>query len=76
MSTDSEVIERSGDEPGAFAVLFDRHAPAIYRYAAQRMGDHRAEDIMSETFLVAFGAPAGGTPYGKLDPCDDGASGC
>jgi DNA-directed RNA polymerase specialized sigma24 family protein len=54
VSTDSEVIGRSGDEPGAFAVLFDRHAPAIYRYAAPRMGDHRAEDIMSETFLVAF----------------------
>ncbi len=54
MSTDNEVIGCSGDEPGAFAVLFDRHAPAIYRYAAQRMGDDRAEDIMSETFLVAF----------------------
>ncbi|WP_346728523.1 RNA polymerase sigma factor [Microbacterium lacticum] len=38
MSTDNEVIERSADEPGAFALLFDRHAPAIYRYAAQRLG--------------------------------------
>ncbi|MFT3799313.1 RNA polymerase sigma factor [Microbacterium sp.] len=54
MSTDNEIIERSGSEPGAFASLFDRHAPAIFRYAAQRMGDDRAEDIMSETFLVAF----------------------
>lgn len=54
VSTDNEVIERAGDEPGAFALLFDRHAPTIYRYAAQRIGDDRAEDIMSETFLVAF----------------------
>lgn len=54
MSTDNEVIERSASEPGAFASLFDRHAPTIYRYAAQRIGDGGAEDVMSETFLVAF----------------------
>ena len=54
VSTDNEVIERSADEPGAFALLFDRHAPAIYRYAAQRLGEGSAEDVMSETFLVAF----------------------
>ncbi len=37
VSTDNEVIERSADEPGVFALLFDRHAPATYRYAAQRL---------------------------------------
>ncbi|MGB4779592.1 RNA polymerase sigma factor [Microbacterium sp.] len=59
MSADNEVIERSGDEPGAFASIYDRHAPAIYRYASQRLGDHAAEDVMSETFLVAFEKRAG-----------------
>jgi RNA polymerase sigma factor (sigma-70 family) len=54
VSTDNEVIGRSGDEPGAFALLFDRHAPSVYRYAAQRLGQDSAEDVMSETFLVAF----------------------
>ena len=54
MSTDNEVIERSRDEPGRFALLFDRHASAVYRYAAQRVGQDSAEDMMSETFLVAF----------------------
>lgn len=54
MSTDNEVIARSADEPAAFASLFDRHAPTVYRYAAQRLGDDAAEDVMSETFLVAF----------------------
>lgn len=54
VSTDNEVIERSVGEPGAFATLYDRHARAVYRYAAQRSGDERAEDILSETFLVAF----------------------
>jgi RNA polymerase sigma-70 factor (ECF subfamily) len=54
VSTDNEVIERSRSEPSAFATLYDRHARSVYRYAAQRLGDHAAEDVMSETFLVAF----------------------
>lgn len=54
MNPDNEVIQRSLVEPAAFAVLFDRHATSVYRYVAQRLGDHAAEDVMSETFLVAF----------------------
>jgi len=54
VSADNEVIERSTGQPGAFALLFDRHAPTIHRYAARRIGEHKAEDVMSETFLVAF----------------------
>lgn len=54
MSDDNAVIERSADEPAAFAMLFDRHAPTIHRYAARRLGVQAADDIMSETFLVAF----------------------
>lgn len=54
MSPDNEVIERSAREPAVFATLYDRHATSVFRYAAQRLGDHAAEDVMSETFLVAF----------------------
>jgi len=54
VSPDNEVIERSWSEPVVFAALYDRHARSVYRYAAQRLGDHAAEDVMSETFLVAF----------------------
>ena len=54
MSPDNEVIERSTGEPAAFSMLYDRHATAVFRYAAQRLGDHAADDVMSETFLVAF----------------------
>ncbi|MEV8251604.1 RNA polymerase sigma factor [Microbacterium sp. NPDC076768] len=54
MSTDSEIIERSFGQPRAFAELFDRHAGAIGGYAARRTGVHAGEDILSETFLVAF----------------------
>ena len=38
----------------AFAGLYDRHAGTIYRYAARRIGAGVADDVMSETFLVAF----------------------
>lgn len=54
MSPANEVIERSILEPAVFETLYARHATSVYRYAAQRLGDHAADDVMSETFLVAF----------------------
>jgi len=53
VSTDSEIIRRSRASPAAFAELYDRHAAVIHRYASRRIGE-AADDIMSETFLVAF----------------------
>jgi RNA polymerase sigma-70 factor (ECF subfamily) len=52
--TDSEIIERSRDDPAAFGELFDRHAPAIHRYAQRRTDVAVADDVMAQTFLVAF----------------------
>ncbi|MEV6480454.1 sigma-70 family RNA polymerase sigma factor [Streptomyces sp. NPDC051576] len=52
--SDASVIERSWDEPEAFAVLFDRHADPVHRYAARRLGTEVAEDLMAETFTIAF----------------------
>lgn len=54
MSTDSEIIQRSLGQPRAFAELFDRHAGAVGGYAARRLGPDAGEDVLSETFLVAF----------------------
>jgi RNA polymerase sigma factor (sigma-70 family) len=51
---DAAVIESSWREPERFAVLFDRHAPHIYRYLARRAGPQVADDLVAETFLVAF----------------------
>jgi RNA polymerase sigma factor (sigma-70 family) len=51
---DGEVIGRSRSEPELFALLFRRHATGIGRYAARRLGPGPAEDIVAETFLVAF----------------------
>jgi RNA polymerase sigma-70 factor (ECF subfamily) len=51
---DAAVIEGSWREPERFAVLFDRHAPYIYRYLARRAGRQVADDLLAETFLAAF----------------------
>ncbi|GAA1145542.1 sigma-70 family RNA polymerase sigma factor [Microbacterium oxydans] len=54
MTTDSEIIQRSLQHPAVFAELFDRHARAVNAFATYRIGGHAAEDVLSETFLVAF----------------------
>ena len=51
--TDTELIAGSTDEPELFAALFDRHATAVHRYLGRRVGD-LADDLLSETFLIAF----------------------
>src|SRR3954449_6175990 len=50
---DAELIARSLDEPEHFAVLFDRHAAVVQRHLRPREGD-LADDLLSETFLIAF----------------------
>lgn len=54
VSTDNEIIRRSRASPAVFGELYDRHASIIYRYAARRAGDFVADDVTSETFLVAW----------------------
>jgi RNA polymerase sigma factor (sigma-70 family) len=54
VSTDSEIIRRSIEAPSAFAELFERHARVVGAFAARRVGHDAGEDIVSETFLVAF----------------------
>ena len=51
---DAAAIERSLVESELFAVIFDRHAPYIHRYLARRLGWEIADDLVGETFLVAF----------------------
>ncbi|WP_405693077.1 RNA polymerase sigma factor [Streptomyces sp. NBC_01185] len=52
--SDASVVERSWGEPDAFAVLFDRYADDIHRYVARRLGTEAADDLMAETFVIAF----------------------
>ncbi|MGI5377373.1 RNA polymerase sigma factor [Streptomyces sp. CA-251387] len=52
--SDGSVIERSWETPDAFAVIFDRYADDIHRYIARRLGSDTADDLMAETFVIAF----------------------
>ncbi|MBN1173726.1 MAG: RNA polymerase sigma factor [Micromonosporaceae bacterium] len=52
--SDTRVIEESLVEPGLFGLLYDRHEASLYRYAYRRAGPGIAEDLVAETFLVAF----------------------
>lgn len=55
-ASDAELWARSREgDPEAFAVLFDRHARAIYNYCFRRLGDwSAAEDALSIVFLEAW----------------------
>jgi RNA polymerase sigma factor (sigma-70 family) len=51
---DAAVMQLSRHEPEHFTVLFRRHAPHIHRYVVRRLGPDAADDIVAETFLLAF----------------------
>ena len=54
MSTDSDIIRRSRASPAEFGALFDRHARIVFRYVAARAGAEAADEVLSETFVIAF----------------------
>ena len=53
--SDAELIESSLVDARAFAVIFDRHFREIFRFLRGRIGRQLAEDLASETFVVALG---------------------
>jgi RNA polymerase sigma factor (sigma-70 family) len=52
--SDGAVIAESWQEPECFAAIFDRYYLRIHGYAARRLGLSLADDVASETFLIAF----------------------
>lgn len=53
-TADSDIMRASGQDPSAFAIIFERHYDAIYRLVARRLGHEVAGDIAAEAFAVAF----------------------
>ncbi|MGW7482549.1 RNA polymerase sigma factor [Nonomuraea muscovyensis] len=51
---DADLVRASWTQPEAFAELFDRYSAMLYRYVSKRLGTEPAEDLVGETFLVAF----------------------
>ena len=67
---DSVLWARSADgDTGTFALLFERHAKAIYNYCFRRVGDwSAAEDLLSVVFLEAWRRRDKRLPPGKVLP--------
>lgn len=59
---DAGLIAESCLAPEIFGVVFDRHAAAIHGYIARRLGRDAADDLVAETFLVAFRQRGGYDP--------------
>lgn len=58
---DEDLLAESLATPERFAVIFDRHAPVVHGYLSRRVGA-LADDLVSETFLLAFRGRAGYVP--------------
>ncbi|WP_281903686.1 RNA polymerase sigma factor [Phytohabitans aurantiacus] len=52
--TDAAIIQASLGDPDRFAVIYDRYAATLYRYAHQRVGAEGADDVVADAFLSAF----------------------
>jgi RNA polymerase sigma factor (sigma-70 family) len=50
-TSDAELL---GGTRADFATLFDRHAPAIHRYCARRIGPDTVDDVVADTFTIAY----------------------
>jgi RNA polymerase sigma-70 factor (ECF subfamily) len=55
----------AGGDVRAFESLVGRHHVAVHRYVARRIGVADAEDVVSETFEVAFRRAAAYRPLGE-----------
>jgi len=51
---DGRLLEASVREPDRFTLIFDRYFPQVHSYVARRLGSDVADDLASETFLIAF----------------------
>src|ERR1700749_2630847 len=54
--SDSELLADLPRQPVVMGVLYERHAPALFRYLARRAGPAAAEDLLSEVFTAALDA--------------------
>lgn len=54
VTNDNEMIRRSRADPQAFEAIYEKYARVVHRYAATRAGASVADDVMAQTFLVAF----------------------
>jgi RNA polymerase sigma-70 factor (ECF subfamily) len=54
VSNDNDIIRESVASAERFSEIFERHIGAVSAYVARRVGPVASDDIVSETFLIAF----------------------
>lgn len=54
VSNDNDIIRESFDAAERFSEIFERHIDAVSAYVARRVGPTARDDVVSETFLIAF----------------------
>jgi RNA polymerase sigma-70 factor (ECF subfamily) len=54
--SDTELLVLSRTRPEMLGVVYERHAPAVYRYLGRRVGVGAAEDLLGEVFVAAVAA--------------------
>lgn len=53
--SDDELARRAAGDRAAFAELYRRYLPRVYRYALAQLGnEQQAQDVTSQTFLAAL----------------------
>jgi RNA polymerase sigma factor (sigma-70 family) len=52
--SDAELLIGSLNEPALFGEIFDRHAGAVFRYLARRVGPDDAGELLADVFLAAY----------------------
>jgi RNA polymerase sigma-70 factor (ECF subfamily) len=63
--SDSELLAGLPRQPELMGVLYQRHAPAVFRYLARRAGPPAAEDLLSEVFIAALSASSRVVAHGS-----------
>jgi len=51
--SDDELVRRACAQPEAIGALYERHAPAVFRYLARRVGPPAAEGLLGDVFVAA-----------------------
>jgi RNA polymerase sigma-70 factor (ECF subfamily) len=52
--SDRLLLSGLAEQPELIGVLYERHAPAVFRFLSRRAGPVAAEDLLSEVFAAAL----------------------
>jgi RNA polymerase sigma factor (sigma-70 family) len=66
--SDTDLLSQARSRPELVGILYERHAPAVYRHLARRVGAQAAEDLLAEVFVAAVAGRL------RVQPHDSGSA--